>query len=231
VADLQLPSVVPDSPFYRIGRKPDPWRAPDWAFADQNKTFGNRFDDSEGYFRVLYASSTRLGCFLETLARFRKPPASSELLQNLQEISNVTSDFTPPNTVPATWLTPRCMGRAIPRAGRYARIYSSDWLSYLRKLFEPDLLSSGLVQGKNADFDIHLLMSQNRWLTQRAATLISAMGYCGVCYESRHGTELVNWALFEPFQIDFPETSDFDVQDRDLQEALRRLDLHIDPKV
>ena len=34
-------------------------------------TFGNRFDDPDGTYRVLYASSQRLGCYLETLARFR----------------------------------------------------------------------------------------------------------------------------------------------------------------
>jgi hypothetical protein len=229
-ADLQLPWVVPDSPLYRIGRKPDAWRAPDWAFANQDKTFGNRFDDSEGYFRVLYASSTRLGCFLETLARFRKAPASLQLAQDLEEIINTSSDFTPPNTVPASWLKSRIMGRAIASGDRYALIYSSAWLSYLRKLLEPDLVSSGLLQGDNAEFDIHFLMSQNRWLTQRAATEISALGYCGVCYESRHGTELVNWALFEPFQVHSSESSEIGIADADLLEAVGRLDLRIDPQ-
>jgi len=33
-------------------------------------TFGSRFDDPEATYRVLYASSHRLGCYLETLARF-----------------------------------------------------------------------------------------------------------------------------------------------------------------
>jgi hypothetical protein len=63
---VRAPGVI-----YRLGRKPDPWSAPDWASAGPDGTFGNRFDDPEGMYRVLYASSQRLGCFLETLARFR----------------------------------------------------------------------------------------------------------------------------------------------------------------
>ena len=63
---MKVPGVI-----YRLGRKPDPWSVPDWASAGPDGTFGNRFDDPEGMYRVLYASSQRLGCFLETLARFR----------------------------------------------------------------------------------------------------------------------------------------------------------------
>ena len=32
---------------------------------------GNRFDDPESYYRVLYASSQEVSCFIETLARYR----------------------------------------------------------------------------------------------------------------------------------------------------------------
>ncbi len=180
---------------------------------------------------MLYASSTRIGCFLETLARFRQPPASLQIADALNEIQNTGSDFTPPNTLPASWLTQRAMGRATPSGGRYARIYSSEWLSYLRKLFEPDVVSSGLLHHGDAEFDLHLLMSKNRWLTQRAATKISAIGYSGVCYESRHGTDLVNWALFEPFQIRSLEILEIDLTDADLVEAVARLELGIDPKI
>jgi hypothetical protein len=56
---------------FRIGRKPDPWQAPDWSRANSDGTFGNRFDDPAGYYRVLYAASQLVSCFVETLARFR----------------------------------------------------------------------------------------------------------------------------------------------------------------
>jgi hypothetical protein len=68
---------------YRLGRKPDPWAPPDWALAGPNGTFGNRFDDPDATYRVLYASSQRIGCFFETLARFRIDPT---LLAELAQI-------------------------------------------------------------------------------------------------------------------------------------------------
>jgi RES domain len=65
-----------------VGRKPDPWLPPDWAYA-KDGTFGNRFDDPEGIYRVLYASTQPLACYLETLARFRP---DLTLLVELQSI-------------------------------------------------------------------------------------------------------------------------------------------------
>ena len=50
---------------------PDPWAWPGWSQASLDGTFGNRWDDPEGAYRVLYASSTRFGALLDTLARFR----------------------------------------------------------------------------------------------------------------------------------------------------------------
>jgi hypothetical protein len=59
---------------FRIARTPDPWQPPDWSLAHEDGTFGNRFDDPAGYYRVLYAASQRISCFIETLARFRSDP-------------------------------------------------------------------------------------------------------------------------------------------------------------
>ncbi len=226
-ADLSLPSVSPEGPLYRVGRKPDPWLLPDWAYAHDDGTFGNRFDDSEGYFRVSYASSTKLGCFVETLARFRRPPKSTLVAQRLEEIANSSSDSTAPGTLPKSWLTTRALGTGTVAGGRFVPIYSSEWLSHLRREFEAELESSTLSQSNDADFDLHLLMSRNRSLTQRFASAIYAMGYNGICYESRHGTDLVNWALFEPLQISSPEISALSLEDHDFQEAIKRLDLRV----
>ncbi|MGC2371774.1 MAG: hypothetical protein WA474_22080 [Candidatus Sulfotelmatobacter sp.] len=45
---MKAPGVI-----YRLGRKPDPWAPPDWAFAGPDGTFGNRFDDPDATYRVL----------------------------------------------------------------------------------------------------------------------------------------------------------------------------------
>ncbi|MHB8392902.1 MAG: RES domain-containing protein [Candidatus Dormibacteria bacterium] len=67
---MPLAAITPEQPVFRIGRQPDPWDWPDWRLAGPRGTFGNRWDDPQGQYRVLYACSTRLGTFLETLARF-----------------------------------------------------------------------------------------------------------------------------------------------------------------
>ncbi|MCW5979637.1 MAG: RES family NAD+ phosphorylase [Bryobacteraceae bacterium] len=87
---MPLPYFSPPSLIYRLGRRPDPWRPPDWAHAGPDGTFGNRFDDPQGLYRVLYASSRKLGCFLETLARFRlypKPLVEQNSVRSVLKIS------------------------------------------------------------------------------------------------------------------------------------------------
>jgi hypothetical protein len=81
---------------FRLGRAPDPWQPPDWSNATSDGTFGNRFDDPKGYYRVLYAASQELSCFVETLARFRPDPM---LLAELEEIDG-ENDFFPLGEVP-----------------------------------------------------------------------------------------------------------------------------------
>jgi hypothetical protein len=68
-----------DRPLYRIGRKPDAWAWPDWLRVAVDGTFGNRWDDLLGSYRVLYAASTPLGAFVDALARFRPDPLSRDI--------------------------------------------------------------------------------------------------------------------------------------------------------
>ena len=74
-------------------------------------------------------------------------------------------------------------------------------------------------------------MSQNRSLTQKAATEIYKRGFHGVYYQSRHGADLFNWALFEPFDLNDLSDSELDAADPDFQEALRLLDLKFDDQL
>ena len=72
--------VSPEGPLYRIARVPDPWAWPDWAHVGIDGTFGNRWDDPHSLYRVVYASSSRLGAFVdvghsESLACLRMPLA------------------------------------------------------------------------------------------------------------------------------------------------------------
>jgi len=54
---MDLESKRPAGPLFRVGGDDDAWAVPDWACAKEDGTFGNRFDDPMGVYRVLYASS------------------------------------------------------------------------------------------------------------------------------------------------------------------------------
>lgn len=178
---------------------------------------------------MLYAGSTPLVCFVETLARFRS--AGSQLARDLSEIVHSDPDHVPPATVPGSWLAKRQIGTVRISSARFVNVYSSEWLSHLRRLLEPDLVRSGQVEAANAAFDLSVLMSQNRSITQRVATHVHALGYSGVYYQSRHGSDLFNWAVFEPFNIIEPSGSALDADDSSFREALRHLDLTFAPSL
>jgi hypothetical protein len=208
---LSLESRIPENHIHRIGRRPDPWRPPDWAHAHFDGTFGNRFDDPQAYYRVIYTSSQRLGCFLETLARFR---ADLTLLAEFAEIDG-EDDFTPLATIPASWLPGRLMGTA-EATGQYADIYAAQWIAHLRHELASTALSLGL-----ADIDVATLQSGTpRQLSQAASLVVFRGGFDGVFYRSRYGHSIENWALFEPFPLRNTSAAAITANDPDFRAAL-----------
>ncbi len=204
--------MKPSGAIYRLGRRPDPWAAPDWASAGPDGTFGNRFDDPDATYRVLYASSQRLGCFLETLARFRIDP---KLLAELAEIEGEDDHF-PLGEVPVEWVEKRIMGVATAN-GEYADVCSSEWIGRLRKLLAAHLEKFGVD-----DVDASILQkSAPRILTQFVSRIVFSAGFAGIYYLSKYGHDIENWALFEPFQINVKAPERIRRDDRDLQRALQ----------
>jgi len=197
---------------HRIGRKPDPWQYPDWSRANPDRTFGNRFDDPNGEYRVLYASSVRLGCFLETLARYRLDIA---LFAELHEIAG-EDDFVPPGIVPREWLNDRRLGSANGH-GTFADIGAAEWISKLRHGLAGLLISLGVP-----DFDASVLQrSAPRILTQRVSEFVYSEGFDGIRYLSKYGNDIENWALFEPAELTAANQRDVLPNDADLNKALR----------
>lgn len=183
---------TPPGPIHRLGRYPDPWTPPDWSHAQADGTFGNRFDDPNGQYRVLYASSQRLGCFLETLARFRP---DLTLVAELRQIEG-DDDFFPLGQVPRMWCEGRVLGSG-GTLGRYADICSAQWVAHLRRQLAVECLRLGL-----GDLDASALQrAEPRRLTQLVSREIYEHDLNGIYYRSRHGHELDNWALFEPFDL------------------------------
>jgi hypothetical protein len=79
------------------------------------------------------------------------------------------------------------------------------------------------------DFDLALLGSQDRRLTQQIATLAYQLGYDGIYYQSRHGADLYNWALFEPFELTHTNAAPIRGDDANLLRALALLNLTLNP--
>jgi hypothetical protein len=84
----------PDGGVYRIARVPnEPFALPDWDWAGDEGTFGNRFDDPgasldvppENRFRVLYCATQRQATFGEITARFRPGPHILKLLADIED--------------------------------------------------------------------------------------------------------------------------------------------------
>jgi len=211
-----LEGKAPPEKIHRIARKPDPWQPPDWSRANQDGTFGNRFDDPEGYYRVIYAASQKLSCFVETLARFR---ADLSLLAELNEIEG-ENDFLSLGTVPQEWCQERLMGSAHAE-GTYADIYGAEWIAYLRHQLSGECLRLGLT-----DLDASVLQrSAPRRLTQMTSLEAWKKKFDGLYYRSRHGHDLENWALFEPFQISGMSSEQITSDNASFLEALRILGL------
>jgi hypothetical protein len=183
-----LASAEPDGPLYRLGRHPDPWAWPDWSYAAPDGTFGNRYDDPAASYRVLYASSQRLGVFLETLARFRPD------LEVLAELDRIDGDDESPPAVPRTWLEGRMIGEATVD-GLFVDIGDTPSLATLRAA----LAASAIHHGLNEIDAATIRLSAPRAFTQQVSRYAYEQGsFAGIRYRSRLGDDLVNWAIFEP---------------------------------
>ena len=217
---MSLETRTPPKTIYRIAHKPDAWEPPDWSRAQSDGTFGNRFDDPDGLYRVLYAASQELSCFLETLARFRPDLA---LLAEFSEIEGA-DDFFPLGEVPREWCDRRLLGSACAW-GKYADIYASEWIAFLRRKLAAESSHLGL-----SDLDSSVLQRDTpRRITQLASSRAFKLGYPGIYYRSRYGSDLENWALFEPFQITEGTSMAIPANHPAMRQALTMLGLRLSP--
>jgi hypothetical protein len=213
----------PDGPLYRVGRAPDAWALPPWTYAGPDNTFGNRYDDPEGEYRVLYAAGQRRGAFLETLARFR---ADLQLIAELAEIEDDPEYPTAPAaTVPAEWLETRCVGTARADSLLFVDISHSQSLAHLRHHLAARLVHHGLD-----DLDAGDIRKRTpRALTQEVSRYVFERpeAFAGIRYLSRLGDELTNWGIFEGSEPDEIVEDDEAIEpdDPDLVSALETLNL------
>lgn len=209
-----------------MGRAPDPWQWPDWSFA-RGDTFGNRWDDPESEYRVLYASSQRLACFLETIGRFPGDPQVEAGLAEIELEPDEADHAVPPGVlVVADWISERRIGRGVVQ-GSFAAVGTSTSLAYLHERVAFLLDEFGLEE-----LDGAAIRSGTRELTQKISRLVfecstsrGARQFDGIRYLSRYGDEFENWAIFEPAILDDEGSQEIAPDDPDLLEAARRLDV------
>lgn len=222
-----IESIGPRSELFRLGRAPNPWDWNDWAYAGPDGTFGNRWDDPESKYRVLYGCSQRLGSFIETLGRFPADPTVQSELEMIElEPGEEDSALPPGHLRLADWLHNRLIGRA-KFAGDFAAVGRSRSLSYLQNRLSTRIGAYGLEEIDGSA----IRQAAPRELTQRISRIVyecSTFGerqFDGIHYLSRYGDEFENWAIFEPARIEQLDATTIPFDDEDLQEAGVRLGL------
>lgn len=223
-----LTPVNPPSRLFRLGRKPDPWAWPDWSNYSDTKS-GNRWDDPDRVYRVLYACSERRGAFVETLARFRPDPL---IVAGRAEIIG-EDDTIPPGSVPASWVENRAISDATV-ARTFADVGHSDSLAYLHRVLTARLVHYGIPELDGAA----IRLSAPRAFTQeisrfiyKLSTVAGEPAFAGVFYQSRLGDNFHNWAIFErPYDdeiIQRRSVAPISIDDPDFQAAFDLLSLRL----
>ncbi len=224
--------ITPEGPLYRIARHSDPWAFPDWADVGSDGTFGNRWDDPDAVFRVLYASSSRLGAFVEVLARFRPDPQILPVMKEIEDDEGGVAQA--PGELDVGWLRSRCLGVGQVE-GEFVDVGHSTSLVRLRDALAPRILHYSLP-----DLDAATIrLSAPRRFTQELSRYVYDLStphgerrFTGIAYRSRLGDEFRNWAIFEPPRgalpwVGEPETSVLEADDSDLRRALELLGVRL----
>lgn len=224
-----LEPARPAGPLFRLGRRPDPWAWPEWANAAEDGTFGNRYDDPVGEFRVLYASSQRLGAFAETLARFRPDPAvlAAEIEGDPRDDDYPTAA---PGMVPRGWCRSRELGSASLDAS-FADVGHGRSLASLREAMASELVRYGLDDLDGATIRLRAPRRFTQELSRYVYMCTSESGeraFQGIRYLSRLGDEIEDWAICEPAEGLQPLGSEaVDEGDPDLRAILARFNLEL----
>jgi hypothetical protein len=219
----ELPEVI-----FRLGRAPDAWGWPDWSHVSADGTFGNRYDDPDGQYRVLYASTERETTFRECLARYRADPAivAAEISTAGDEDAPVTI---PAGVIPAEWLSRRRMGTA-ELVGTFCDVGHADSLAHLRQGLASRLLHYGIDDLDAGDIRTRAPRRLTQEEISRHVFLQTSGGdtptFAGIRYGSRLGDNLTNWAIFEPNEPHALESAaEIDPDDPDLRTTLEACDL------
>jgi len=229
----EIDATTAKGPLHRVGRRPDAWVWPDWAFAGSDGTFGNRYDDPAAEYRVLYASSSTRGAFLEVLAPFRPDPAVVRGLEEVELERDQPDEGPGPGQLPRSWLAGRALGTALAD-GSYAVVGAVRSVVYLRDVLADRALHFGIDELDAATIRAHAPRGFTQELSRLVFECADADGepqFAGIAYRSRLGDEIVNWAIFEPStgtdRLREPQSNAIDPDDPELVGVLELLGIEL----
>jgi len=209
----------------RISRSP--WGFPDRVYQHPDGTFGCRWDDPAGDYRVAYMARTAVGAYLEALAGFRRDPAidafAFEPDPGGRDIPSI-----PAGMVPREWIATRrrLEGRL---HGRFLRVTATGSMGVLRRV------AASVEVGTGVRLDTAAMRAvEPRAFTQGIGRVVFDLpaGLDGIAYSSRHGDDEECVAAFERRPLDVMVTDREDQpihhDDADLLTALDLLHLGLE---
>lgn len=214
---------------YRVGRTPDPFSPPSWAYARPDGTFGGRFDDPSGRrgigpderYRAIYLAEHAVAAYCETIATFRLDLPAVARGPRLAQ----------PN-VPMTWRTTHRLGSTqLHRTLTFADLTAGESIQTLRR----DLAAVAVALGL-ADIDLSALTGPHRFFTQECAHYIYDQRddaghpiYAGLRYVSRFNPSWPCWVAFsDRLRHRVARVQRIESTDPDLREAARMLHLGVE---
>ena len=223
-------------PAWRIGFFPQPWEWTDWRWAGADGRFNGRWDPLDhGLYRTVYAGESLLGCYVELLAQYRPDQYLYAEMEEIEEDEKDAENF--PSIQTGTldiqdWLTNRMASKAL-LTGEFIDVTALKTVQWLRPRFNARALAYGLK-----DFDVSVLKNADqRLLTQEVSQYLwmgknpDGTDLCdGIQFRSRHGDDLVLWAIFErendgqiSSHIDDIKPYELQPDDKNLLEAIKIL--------
>ncbi|MDI3340784.1 MAG: RES family NAD+ phosphorylase [Sphaerobacter sp.] len=216
MADQLVAVPPPTTPVYRVARGADPFAPPGWAYANQDGTFGNRFDDpgaragipESERFRVIYCATQRAAAFGETIARMRP---SLALIAQLNDIDDeepleqtlhgvVDPEDARRGLVTREWRLQRRLGATyLDPSLRFVDIAAPETMTHLRSALATCAAALGIH-----DIDLSAITSGQRRFTQECARYIYEQAddagrpcFAGIRYPSRLNPDWECWAIFD----------------------------------
>jgi hypothetical protein len=220
-----------------VSRGFDVFAPTDWSWAQEDGTFGNRFDDPGKYrgipeedrFRMVYCATQRAGAFGETIARFRRSPRLVEGLRTVDDEEPFEPELEG-GVLPEEWRLGRRLGSTRLDEG----LVFADFASAETFQIFTEELAPLLVRFDLEEFDLSLITSRRRRVTQEAARYAyeladSGQVFAGVRYLSRLNPVWELWAVFYDRMVHLPEELSETVREDDpgLEEAASVLGIEI----